>query len=117
LFQQRRKAVGYNYSGTGNETIFICDAAPGWYYIGQAYIETPGTLYTLTAEVGDNFGIGYIEGKATDPQGLGLENIFVEVYPVPGNWNYSFPMITTASDGHFKVGLFPGTTPSCSIRI
>jgi uncharacterized repeat protein (TIGR02543 family) len=102
------KLLSLNYSGSGDETIFISNVSEGWYFIGHIYIEVPGTLYTLTAEVGDNFPIGYVEGRVTDPQGAGIENAYVELYQEPLNWNYNFPLITTDADGRFKIGYFPG---------
>jgi photosystem II stability/assembly factor-like uncharacterized protein/protocatechuate 3,4-dioxygenase beta subunit len=102
------KLLSANYSSSGNETIFICDVAEGWYFIGQVYYELPAALYSLTAEVGDNFGIGYIEGRVTDLQGLGIEGVYVELYTEPLDWSRSFPMMTTGADGYFKVGFFPG---------
>jgi photosystem II stability/assembly factor-like uncharacterized protein len=99
---------GYNISGGDNEYAFIPGVAAGDYYIGQTYIPAEGIVYSLTAEVGTNFGLGYIEGRLTTSSGYGLANILVELYGEPFNWDISRPMTTTDANGYYRIGYFPG---------
>ena len=104
------KLLNYNVSGTSDETAYICDAVEGYYYIVQTYIPSPaGTVYAVTAELSDAFGLGYITGHVTDDYGMPLEGILVELYAVPMDWNaVSHPLITTDADGYYKLGWIPG---------
>jgi hypothetical protein len=102
------RLMGYNISGGDDEYAFIPGVAAGDYTIGLIYIPIEGVVYSLTAEVGTNFGIGYIEGRVTDKNGYGLENILVELYGDPFNWDISRPMTTTGANGLYKIGFFPG---------
>ena len=104
------KLLNYNVSGTSDETAYICDAVEGYYYIVQTYIPEPaGTVYAVTAELSDAFGLSYITGHVTDDYGTPLEGIVVELYGVPMNWfAVSHPMITTDADGYYKLGWVPG---------
>ncbi len=99
---------GYNISGSDDEYAFIAGVAAGDYYIGQTYIPAEGIVYSLTAEVGTNFGLGYIEGRLTTSNGYGLANILVELYGEPFNWDISRPMTTTDANGYYRIGYFPG---------
>jgi hypothetical protein len=103
-----RRLLSYNYSGSDDETAYITDLAEGWYYIGQSYIGNLGTVYSLSVEIGTNFGIGFISGRVADYQGRGVENVNIELYRDPADWNISFPMITTGPGGYYKIGFAPG---------
>ena len=62
----------------------LSDIQEGWYYIAQTYISQPGTVYSMTLEVSDNFGIGYVSGRITDETtGQPIEGIYVELYGQP----------------------------------
>ena len=102
------KVLSYNDSGGDDETAYICDVAPGWYYIGHRYLAPIGAIYSLSVEIGTNFGIGYIEGRVTDELGHGIENVYVELYGEPFNWDICRPLITTDASGYYKVGFIPG---------
>ena len=104
------KLQNYNISGTSDETAYVCDAVEGYYYIVQTYIPSPaGTVYAVTAELSDAFGLGYITGHVTDDYGMPLEGIIVELYGVPMDWErVSHPLITTDADGYYKLGWIPG---------
>jgi len=103
-----KRLLSYNYSGTDDEIIYLTDLTEGWYYIGHIYIEKPGAVYSMTVEIGTNFGIGFISGRVTDDLGNGIENINIELYRNPNDWNVSFPMITTGPGGYYKIGYTPG---------
>ncbi|MCJ7484798.1 MAG: carboxypeptidase regulatory-like domain-containing protein, partial [Candidatus Aminicenantes bacterium] len=98
----------YNISGSDDEYAFIAGVAAGDYYIGQTYILADGIVYSLAAEVGTAFGLGYIEGRVTGVTGAGLENILVELYGEPFDWNTSRPIATTDANGYYRIGYFPG---------
>ena len=102
------RLMGYNISGTDDEYAFIAGVAAGDYTIGLTYIPVEGVVYSLTADVGTGFGLGYVEGRVTDKNGQGLENILVELYGNPFNWDISRPMTTTGANGFYKIGFFPG---------
>ena len=108
VVNRSRRLLSYNYSGSDDETAYITDLAEGWYYIGQSYIGNLGTVYSLSVEIGTNFGIGFISGRVTDYQGRGVENVNIELYRDPADWNISFPMITTGPGGYYKIGFAPG---------
>src|SRR4030042_415720 len=99
---------GYNISASDDEYAFIPYVAAGDYYIGQTFVPAEGIVYSLTAEVGTGFGIGYIEGRVTDKTGYGLENILVELYGEPFDQESSRPMSTTGANGLYRIGYLPG---------
>jgi len=109
ILDSSEKMLGYVLSSSDDETLYLTDIEEGWYYIGQTYISQPGTVYSITLEVSDNFGIGYISGRVTDEQtGQGIEGIYVELYGDPFDWGIPRPFITTDANGEYKVGYTPG---------
>ena len=109
VVDESKKMLGYVLSSSDDETLYISDVTEGWYYIGQTYIGQPGTVYSLTLELSDNFGIGYISGRITDEiTGQPIEGIYVELYGQPFDWGNSRPLITTDANGEYKVGYTPG---------
>lgn len=108
VFDSLGRMWAYNISGGDNEYAFIPGAAAGDYEIGLIYIPVEGVVYSLTVETGTNFGIGYIEGRVVGPSGNGLQNVLVELYGEPFNWDSSRPMSTTDGNGHYRIGFFPG---------
>ena len=50
-------ALSLSLSGSPDETAYLCDVAEGWYYIGQKYIGLEGTVYSLSADTNDDFGL------------------------------------------------------------
>lgn len=111
VFNSSEKMLSYNLSGSDDETVYIADLVAGDYIIGINYSSQDGAVYTLTAEIGDSqsFGIGYIEGRVTEEDGTtGIEDILVELYGVPFDWDVSRPLITTDSQGYYRIGYAPG---------
>ncbi|UCE41771.1 MAG: carboxypeptidase regulatory-like domain-containing protein, partial [Candidatus Aminicenantes bacterium] len=103
------KLLSYNICGSDDEFIYITEVTEGWYYIGQDYFGQIGTVYSLTVEVSDNFGIGYISGRVTDEKtGQGIEGAYVELNAEYFDWNVSHPLITTDANGYYKIGYIPG---------
>lgn len=103
------KLLSYNTSGTADETAFVCNVAAGYYYVTQSYFDTPGTVYSLTAELSDAFGLGYVTGRVTDDSGTPIEGASVELYGVPTDWwIVSHPMTFTDADGNYTIGWYPG---------
>ncbi len=101
--------LGYTLSSSDDETLYLTDVQEGWYYFGQNYISQPGTVYSLTVELSDNFGIGYISGRVTDETtGQPIEGIYVEIYGQPFDWANPRPLITTDANGEYKIGFIPG---------
>jgi hypothetical protein len=64
--------------GGDDEFAYITDLAEGWYTIGQTYIPRPGVVYSLSIDIGTDFGLGFIEGRITDERGNGIEGMIVE---------------------------------------
>jgi uncharacterized repeat protein (TIGR02543 family) len=101
--------LGYTLSSSDDETLYLTDIEEGWYTFGQNYISQPGTVYSLTVELSDNFGIGYIAGRITDETtGQPIEGIYVELYGQPFDWANPRPLITTDANGEYKIGYIPG---------
>jgi len=102
------KLLGIVFSSTDDETLYISRLTPGWYYIGQYYNSAVGGVYSLTVEIGDAFGIGYVSGRVMDTQGHGLENVTIELQQEVSDWGKSWPCVTTDANGDFKAGYAPG---------
>ena len=100
----------YNVSGAPDETAYICDAVEGYYYIVQTYIPEPvGIVYSVTAELSDAFGLGYVDGHVTDDYGMPLEGaILWSFYASPGLVAVNHPLIITDAEGYYKIGWIPG---------
>jgi len=106
-----KRMLGYTLSSAEDETLYISNLEAGYYYIGQTYITSgqEGTVYSMTLEVSDNFGIGYVTGRITDElTGQPIEGIYVELYGQPFDWENSRPLVTTDANGEYKVGYTPG---------
>ena len=101
-------ALSLNSSGSPDETAYICDVAEGWYYVGQTYIGFEGTVYSLSADLNEDFGLGYIEGTVRDDGGAPIPGVSVDLYGEPFDWNVSRPLIYTDATGHFRIGYAPG---------
>jgi photosystem II stability/assembly factor-like uncharacterized protein len=109
VLDESEKMLGYVLSSSDDETLYITDIASGWYYIGQTYISQMGTVYSLTLEISDNFGIGYVSGRITDEMtGQPIDGIYVELYGEPFDWGDSRPLVTTDENGEYRVGYLPG---------
>ena len=109
VLDESERMLGYVLSSSDDETLYITDVDEGYYYIGQYYIGQPETVYSLTVELSDNFGIGYISGRITDEtSGQPIEGVYVELYGQPFDWGNSRPLITTDENGEYKVGYTPG---------
>ena len=100
-------------SGTDNETLWLPNVAPGWYYINAPYFTTMyadsslAARYSITIETGTSFGVGYITGRAVDGNGNGLALVRIEVFEIPHNHNVSFPSFTTDANGYFAIAATP----------
>ena len=85
-------------SGTDNETLWLPNVTPGWYYINAPYFTTTyadsnlAARYSITLETGTSFGVGYITGRAVNASGNGLAQVRIQVYEIPHNHNVSFPL-------------------------
>jgi hypothetical protein len=110
VFDSSEKLLGSTYSGFYDELLYLPDKVEGWYYIGHLNCAQTGSIYSLTVEIGDEFGLGYVSGRVTDRLGNGLENVFVEARNVRSfaDWNVGFSMVVTNSNGEYKIGYAPG---------
>lgn len=115
IWDASEKLVAYALSSSDDETLYISDITQGWYYIGPIWFSQDEAEYSMTVDVGDSFGIGYISGRVTGEQGgqgikdiQGIENVAVELYGVPFDWDNSRPIIFTDSEGYYKIGYTPG---------
>ncbi len=109
VVDESEKMLGYVLSSSDDETLYLTDIEAGWYYIGQTYISQSGTVYSLTLELSDNFGIGYVSGRVTDETtGQPIEGVYVELYGQPFDWGNSRPLVTTDENGEYKIGYTPG---------
>ncbi len=104
------KILTYNTSGLHDETAYICGAVEGYYYIVQDYIPDPaGIVYSVTAELSDAFGLGYVTGQVTDDDGQPIEGATVELLGVAVDWwTVNNPLVYTDADGNYKIGWYPG---------
>ena len=106
---------GIVFGGSDNETLYLPNVASGWYYIFIGYCTTSypdypdHARYAISLETGTNFGVGYLSGRVVDGAGQGIEKVFVTLYHYPGDWNTSFPSMTTGPGGNFTVAFLPGT--------
>ena len=100
-------------SGSDNETLYLHNVTPGWYYIYANYFTTTyadsdvSARYSISIETGTAFGVGYISGRAVDGTGNGLAQVQVKVQAVPYNHAVSFPIITTDAEGYFSIAATP----------
>jgi len=101
-------ALSLNLSGSADETAYICDVVEGWYYIGHTYVGLEGTVYSLSLDLNEDFGLGYIEGTVRDDDLDPIPGVSVELYGEPFNWDISRPLIYTDASGHFRIGYAPG---------
>ena len=102
------KLLSYSLSGSADETAYICDVAAGWYYIAHDYVGLEGTVYSLTIDTNNDFGLAYVSGTVRDDGGLAIPGATVELYGVPFIWNNSRPLVISDSLGHYKIGYTPG---------
>ena len=106
---------GVVISGSDNETLYIPNVASGWYYIYIGYCTTgyadssTYARYSVSLETGTTFGLGYLTGRVVDGAGQGIEKAFLTLYHYPGDWNTSFPAMTTGPGGNYKIAYLPGT--------
>jgi uncharacterized repeat protein (TIGR01451 family) len=104
------------FSASDNETVYIPNAASGWYYINLFYSTTQyadsarWARYSVTIETGTDagFGIGYISGRVVDGSGSGIEHVWVQANTYPFDWNISFVTAATGPGGDFTVAASPG---------
>jgi photosystem II stability/assembly factor-like uncharacterized protein len=109
IVSESGKMLGYTLSSSDDETLYLANIKEGYYYFGQTYISQPGTVYSLTVELSDNFGIGYVSGRVTDEiTGQPIEGIYVELCEYPGDWAKPWPLLTTDANGEYKIGFTPG---------
>jgi protocatechuate 3,4-dioxygenase beta subunit len=103
------RMLSYSLSGSPDETAYVLDISEGWYYIAHTYVGLPGTVYSLTADTNDDYGLAYVSGTVRDDGGQPIAGVCVELYGDPFNWNVSRPLVTTDSSGHYKIGYVPGS--------
>ena len=105
---------GIAISGSDNETLYLHNVTPGWYYIYANYFTTTyadsdiSARYSISIETGTAFGVGYISGRLVDGNGDGLAQVQIRVSAVPANHNISFPIVTSDAAGYFSIATTPG---------
>ena len=102
------RLMSYSLSSNSDETAVVCDVAQGSYYIVQDYVGLEGTVYSLSVLLSDDFGLGYISGYVTDEWESPIEGATVELYGVPFDWHLTRPLVTTDSNGFYKIAWAPG---------
>ncbi len=102
------KVVSFSVSSNSDETAIVCNVAAGYYYIVQDYIELEGTVYSITAELSNTFGLSYVTGHVTDDQGTPIEGATVELYGVPFDYHVTRPLVFTDAAGYYRIGYVPG---------
>ncbi|MEN6560318.1 MAG: carboxypeptidase regulatory-like domain-containing protein, partial [Acidobacteriota bacterium] len=103
------RLLSYNLSGAPDETAYVCGVAEGWYYVVQNYVGAVGTVYSLSAELSDTFGLAYISGQVLDDEEESpVAGASVELYAMPFDWNVTRPMVFTDANGYYKIGWLPG---------
>ena len=102
------KLLSFSLISNSDETAYICDVAEGWYYIAHTYVGLEGTVYAVTVELSDAFGLSYVSGHVTDDLAAPLEGVTVELYGVPFDWSVSRPLVITDASGFYKIGYVPG---------
>jgi|GEM_PF-1013610 len=102
------RLLSYSLSGTWDETAFICGVAEGWYYVVQNYVGAVGTVYSMSAEVSDAFGLAYVSGHVMDEDEQPIAGASVELYGMPFDWNITRPLVFTDANGFYKLGWYPG---------
>ncbi|MFB3853554.1 MAG: carboxypeptidase regulatory-like domain-containing protein [Vicinamibacterales bacterium] len=101
-------------SASDDEGLALHDVASGWYYIFMGYCSTNyadtnlAARYSIEVETGTDFGAGYISGRILDANGQGVEQVYIRVNAVPGNFAVSFPTLTAGPGGYFTVPVLPG---------
>ena len=72
------------------------------------YVGLAGTVYSLSVDLNEDFGLGYVEGTVRDDGGTPIPGVSVELYGEPFDWNVSRPLIYTDVAGHYRIGYTPG---------
>ena len=67
-----------------------------------------GTVYSLTVDTNDAFGLAYVSGTVRDDDGHPIEGATVELYGVPFDQAVSRPLVYTDAAGLYKIGYLPG---------
>ena len=100
-------------SGSDNETLYLHNVTPSWYYIYVPYFTTTYAdsdlfaRYSISIETGTAFGVGYISGRLVDGNGEGLAQVQIQVNAVPYNHEVSFPIVTSDAGGYFSIAATP----------
>ncbi|HOW86788.1 MAG TPA: carboxypeptidase regulatory-like domain-containing protein [Candidatus Aminicenantes bacterium] len=101
--------LSYSVSWAPDETAFVCAVAEGWYYVVQYHIGAGGTVYSLSVEVSDAFGLAYISGQVLDDEEeTPVAGATVELYAMPFDENVTRPMVFTDANGYYRLGWLPG---------
>ncbi len=102
------RMLTFSLSGTDQETAYILDAAEGWYYIANTYVEIDGIVYSLSIDANADFGLAYVTGTVRDESGDPVAGATVELYGEPLDWNVTRPLVVTDDDGQYRIGWLPG---------
>ena len=102
--------MSFSLSSNSDETAIVCDVPEGTYYIANQYVAPglEGTVYSLAVLLSEDFGLGYISGYVTDEWESPIEGATVELYGAPFDWHLTRPLVTTDSDGFYKIAWAPG---------
>jgi protocatechuate 3,4-dioxygenase beta subunit len=102
------RLVSVSLSGAPDETAYIADAVEGTYYVGQDYIGLIGTVYSISVELSDAYGLGYVTGYVLDDFGAPVEGATVELYSLIFDFNVSRPLTFTDETGFYRIAWLPG---------
>jgi hypothetical protein len=105
LVSESGQQLAATVSDRGNETLYLADAAAGWYYF---YVFIGRELYSLTVEAGE-LNVGEITGRLTNSLGSGVQNLWGWLHPADeDSWTKVPLAIQTDAAGDFRMAGPPG---------